>query len=59
MRRCLLVLPLLLAACGAGENDPGPGSVTQGEARELNEAAEMLDVNAVSPDALGNAETAK
>jgi hypothetical protein len=54
MRSCFLFLPILLAACGAGDNDPGPGSVTQGEARELNEAAEMLDVNAVSAEALGN-----
>lgn len=33
----------LLSACGAAENDPGPGGVTVGEARELDEAAEMLD----------------
>lgn len=53
MRSFLAALPLLaLAACGAGDNDPGPGSVTQSEARELNEAAEMLDVNAVSAEAL-------
>ncbi|WP_294264653.1 hypothetical protein [uncultured Sphingomonas sp.] len=55
MRTILAVLPILaLAACGAGDNDPGPGSVTQSEARELNEAAEMLDVNAVSADALND-----
>lgn len=53
MRSFLAAFPLLaLAACGAGDNDPGPGSVTQSEARELNEAAEMLDVNAVSAEAL-------
>ena len=34
---------LLLAGCGAGDNDPGPGGVTVGEARALDEAAEMLD----------------
>lgn len=38
-----LWLALLLAACGAGDNDPGPGGVTVGEARALDEAAEMLD----------------
>jgi hypothetical protein len=32
-----------LAGCGAGDNDPGPGGVTVGEARALDEAAEMLD----------------
>lgn len=34
---------LALAGCGAGDNDPGPGGVTVGEARALDEAAEMLD----------------
>jgi hypothetical protein len=34
---------LLLAACGAGDNDSNPGGVTVGEARALAEAAEMLD----------------
>ena len=41
------VLAALLAGlatgCGPGENDPGPGGVTVGEARALDEAAEMLD----------------
>ena len=34
---------LALAGCGAGDNDPGPGGVTVGEARALDEAAEMLE----------------
>ncbi|MEM1133431.1 MAG: hypothetical protein AAGH53_10865 [Pseudomonadota bacterium] len=34
---------LLLTACGPAENDPGPGGVTAGEAKMLDEAAEMLD----------------
>lgn len=34
---------LLLTACGPAENDPGPGGVTVGEAKMLDEAAEMLD----------------
>jgi hypothetical protein len=38
-----LLLPVLLAACGASDNDPGPGGVTVGEARALDEAAAMLD----------------
>ena len=33
----------MLAACGPNDNDPGPGGVTVGEARALDEAAEMLD----------------
>jgi hypothetical protein len=39
---CLL-LPLLLAACGQKDTDPGPGGVTVAEARALDQAAEMLD----------------
>jgi hypothetical protein len=36
-------LALLLAGCGPGENDPGPGGVTVGEAHALDDAAAMLD----------------
>ena len=44
-RRVLPVMALasLLAGCGANDNDPGPGGVTVGEARALDEAAAMLD----------------
>lgn len=42
----------LLAACGQGENDPGPGGVTVGEARALDEAAEMLEERRLPADAL-------
>ena len=40
-----LLTPLLLAlcACGPAENDPAPGGVTVGEARALDEAAEMIE----------------
>jgi len=38
-----LLPALLLAGCGSSDNDPGPGGVTVGEARALDEAAEMLD----------------
>lgn len=34
---------VLVSACGPADNDPGPGGVTVGEARALDEAAEMLD----------------
>jgi hypothetical protein len=32
-----------LAACGKSDNDNGPGGVTVGEARALDQAAEMLE----------------
>lgn len=38
-----IALALLLSGCGSNDNDPGPGGVTVGEARALDEAAEMLD----------------
>lgn len=38
-----VVATLLTAACGMGDNDPGPGGVTVGEARALDDAAAMLD----------------
>ena len=34
---------LLLAGCGPTDTDPGPGGVTVGEARALDQAADMLD----------------
>ena len=43
---------VLLAGCGAGDNDPGPGGVTVGEARALDEAAEMLDERRLPEEAL-------
>lgn len=55
--RCAIVaLSLLLAACGGGDEEAGPGGLTPAEARELNEAAEMLDANAVSLEAVANDE---
>lgn len=38
-----VALAVTLFACGPGENDPGPGGVTAGEAKALDEAAAMLD----------------
>jgi len=40
---------LAAVSCGAAENDPGPGGVTVGEARALDEAAEMLDERKADP----------
>jgi hypothetical protein len=50
MRLAILIAPILLAACSGGGEQPG--AVTADEARELNEAAEMLDANAVSLNAV-------
>lgn len=53
MLRILAVSACALAAmsCGAADNDPGPGGVTVGEARALDEAAEMLDERNADPAA--------
>ncbi len=56
--RLALVAPLALAgACGSGD-DVQPGGLSAREAQELNEAAEMLDANAVDAAALNDASTA-
>lgn len=59
MRRPCLLLALLtppalltLAACGKSDNAPGPGGVTIGEARSLDEAAEMLEKRRLPAEAL-------
>ena len=38
-----LVAPLALTACGSGDSSDRPGGLSQGEARAIDEAAEMLD----------------
>ena len=48
----LLSPALLLAACGPSDTDPGPGGVTVGEARALDEAAEMIEQRRLSPEAM-------
>jgi hypothetical protein len=50
--RLAALLPLaLLGACG--ESEPAdPGGISAGEAQELNDAAAMLDANAVDANAL-------
>lgn len=45
----LLPLALLIAACGSDETS-GPGGMSPDEAQELNDAAAMLDANAVELD---------
>ena len=44
MRAALaLLLIAATAACGKPDNAPGPGGVTVGEARALDEAAQMIE----------------
>ncbi|QUL37095.1 hypothetical protein [Erythrobacter sp. JK5] len=42
----------LLAACDGGSSGSGPGGVSEGEARALDEAAEMLDARQLPDGAL-------
>lgn len=48
---------LLLAACGLSDSEPGPGEVTAGETRALDEAAEMLDEQRLPSPAAPSGET--
>lgn len=48
MTRLVLILPLLLVACGPRTDASGASA---DEARQLNEAAAAMDVNASAPDA--------
>ncbi len=51
MKKNLSIATLcMLAACGPAQNDPGPGGVTVGEAKALDEAAEMLDERNAPPE---------
>ena len=53
MKRTILIASaLLLAACGESDTDPGPGGVTVGEAKALDEAAEMIETRRLPPEAL-------
>ena len=47
-----LLAPILLAGCSKADNDPGPGGETMGEARALDEAAEMLKAQRLPPEAI-------
>ena len=48
-----LIFALLLSACGSPSSD-SVGGVTRSEAEALNDAAEMLDANAVVPVVVEN-----
>lgn len=52
MRRTCLLALLALAGCGKSDNAPGPGGVTVGEARALDEAAEMIEKRQLPKEAL-------
>lgn len=59
-RRALAVLTLSvagLASCGPAATDPGPGGVTVGEARALDEAAAMIDERRTPAEALAGEQT--
>ena len=53
-RSAPLLVVLALAGCGKADNEPGPGGVTVGEARALDEAAEMIEAQR-PPEASGAA----
>ena len=53
MRATILAIALLsLSACGKGDNEPGPGGVTVGEAKALDEAAQMIEDDRLPPEAV-------
>jgi hypothetical protein len=61
--RASFLLPALalvpaLTACGPSDNDPGPGGVTVGEARALDEAAAMIDQRRTPAEVLAAEEPA-
>ena len=56
LRLALLAPLVLLAACGSAD-DADPSGITAGEAQELNDAAAMLDANAVEIDAVVNSDS--
>lgn len=55
MRIAAFLLLVPLAGCGPAESDPGPGGVTVGEAKALDDAAAMLDERRLPPEALPEA----
>ena len=52
----ILVPALFLAGCGPSDNDPGPGGVSVGEARALDEAAEMIEARRLPPGTMDTPE---
>lgn len=52
LRMSLPLCLLALSGCGQPETEPGPGGVTVGEARALDQAAAMLDQRRPPAEAL-------
>ncbi len=48
----LIALPITLAGCGQADDDAGPGGVSVGEAKALDEAAEMIEARQLPTQAL-------
>lgn len=55
----VLAMTASLAACGPSDNDPGPGGVTVGEARALDEAAQMIEERRIPADVLAEQDDAE
>jgi hypothetical protein len=51
-RSAIIAAVLALAACEKADNEPGPGGVTMGEARALDEAAAMIEARRPPADLL-------
>lgn len=48
----LALVSLAISACEPADNEPGPGGVTVGEARALDEAAEMIEQRRIPAEIL-------
>jgi len=59
MRSFAILLLPLIAACSAADTDPGPGGVTVGEARALDEAAKILEERRLPDEALRSGDAQK
>ncbi len=53
-----VLAPALLSACSKPDNASGPGGVTVGEARALDDAAEMIEKQQLPPTAIPSAPVA-
>jgi hypothetical protein len=51
-RLAIAATVLALSACEKADNEPGPGGVTMGEARALDEAAAMIEARRPPADLL-------
>ena len=62
MRAALALLAIgtvPVTACSPSDNDPGPGGVTVGEARALDEAAQMIEERRIPADVLAEQDEAE